>query len=190
MHNIFPSIPGKTMDNLRNWISIKLATSEKQMRKYASKPSFERFRIFNEDLDGIQNKVTNLLLNKPVYDGCAILDLSKTVMYDFHYNVMTPRYGHNLHLLFNDTDSLMNEIFTEKMSLNLWEKHHRVNILGPFVHFLNLDRRSPGCSTWSLVIQSQDWYWLGRAFSWRWWHQLLVLLILCFLRLLLYLLRA
>jgi hypothetical protein len=83
------------------------------MRKYASKPSFERFRIFNEDLDGIQNKVTNLLLNKPVYVGCSILDLSKTVMYDFHYNVMTPRYGNNLHLLFNDTDSLMYEIFTD-----------------------------------------------------------------------------
>ena len=83
------------------------------MRKYASKPSFGRFRIFNEDLDGIQNKVTNLLLNKPVYDGCAILDLSQTVMYDFHYNVMTPRYGNNLHLLFNDTDSLMYEIFTD-----------------------------------------------------------------------------
>lgn len=95
------------MENLRNRVSIKLANSEKQMRKYVSKPSFQRFRIFNEDLVRIENKVTDLLLNKPVYVGCAILDLSKTVMYDFHYNVMTPRYGHNLHLLFTDTDSLM-----------------------------------------------------------------------------------
>ena len=74
---------------------------------------FERFRIFNEDLVGIENKVTNLVLNKPVYVGCTILDLSKTIMYDFHYNVMTPRYGSNLNLLFTDTDSLMYEIFTD-----------------------------------------------------------------------------
>lgn len=62
---------------------------------------------------GVENKKVNLLLNKPVYVGAAILELSKIVMYEFHYKMMKPKYGDNINLLFTDTDSLMYEIFTE-----------------------------------------------------------------------------
>lgn len=67
------SVFGKTMENLRNRVDIKLVNNKRSLRKYTSKPSFERFQIFNEDLVGIQNKKTNLLLNKPVYVGASIL---------------------------------------------------------------------------------------------------------------------
>ena len=101
------------MENLGNRVDIKLVNNEDGLRKYVSKPSFERFQMFNEDLVGIQNKKTNLLLNKPVYVGATILELSKIIMYDFHYNMVRPKYGENLNLLFTDTDSLMYEIFTD-----------------------------------------------------------------------------
>ena len=101
------------MENLRNRVDIKLVNNNNALKQYTSRPSFERFQIFNEDLVGVENKKINLLLNKPVYVGATILELSKTVMYDFHYNVMQTKYGDNLHLLFTDTDSLMYEIFTQ-----------------------------------------------------------------------------
>ena len=101
------------MENLRNRVDIKLVNNEDRLKKYTSRPSFERFQIFNEDFVGVENKTTNLLLNKPVYVGATILELSKIVMYDFHYNVMKPKYGDNLNLLFTDIDSLMYQIFTD-----------------------------------------------------------------------------
>lgn len=117
------SVFGKTMENLRNRVDIKLIHNEDSLRTYTCRPSFERFQIFNEDLVGVENKKTSLLLNKPVYVGAAILELSKIVMYDFHYKVMKPKYGDNLHLLFTDTDSLMYEIFTKDIYEDMMEFH-------------------------------------------------------------------
>ncbi|XP_033762615.1 uncharacterized protein LOC117344073 [Pecten maximus] len=97
---------GKTMENLRNRVDIKLIHSEDRLCKYCAKPSFQQCRIFNEDLVGVQMLKTNLLLNRPVYVGFTVLDLSKLIMYDFHYNYMKQNYGQNTKLLFTDTDSL------------------------------------------------------------------------------------
>ena len=55
-------------------------------------------------------KKTSLTMNKPVYLGMCILDLSKIIMFDFHYNYIKPKYGNNAKLLFTDTDSLFYEI--------------------------------------------------------------------------------
>ncbi|KAK3093489.1 hypothetical protein FSP39_016361 [Pinctada imbricata] len=104
---------GKTMENLRNRVDIKLIQNEQKLKKYCSKPSFQRVQIFNEDLVGVENSKVTLLLNKPVYVGQTVLDLAKLVMYDFHYNFMKQKYGEKVKLLFTDTDSLMYEIQTE-----------------------------------------------------------------------------
>ena len=79
----------------------------------SAKPNFNHCNTFSEDLVAIHMKKTKLVLNKPVYLGMCILDLSKTLMYDFHYNYIKRKYGDKAKLLFTDIDSLMYEIQTE-----------------------------------------------------------------------------
>ena len=108
------SVFGKTMENIRNRVDVKLVNTEEKARKLIAKPNFKGPpKIFSENLISVQMKQTNLTMNKPVYLGMCILDLSKTIMFDFHYNYIKPKYGNNAKLLFTDTDSLMYEIETE-----------------------------------------------------------------------------
>ena len=107
------SVFGKTMENIRNRSVIKLVTDKIKAEKLAAKPNFKHCNIFNEDLIAIHMKKISLTFDKPVYLGMCILDLSKTLMYDFHYNYIKKKYGDKARLLFTDTDSLMYEIKTE-----------------------------------------------------------------------------
>ena len=104
---------GKTMENIRNRVDIKLVNNEKQAEKLSAKPNYKHCNIFSEDLVAIHMKKTKLDFDKPVYLGMCILDLSKTLMYDFHYNYIKQKYGDKAKLLLTDTDSLMYEIQTE-----------------------------------------------------------------------------
>ena len=104
---------GKTMENIRNRVDIKLVNNKKQAEKLSAKPNFKHCNIFSEDLVAIHMKKTKLDFDKPVYLGMCILDLSKTLMYDFHYNYIKQKYEDKAKLLLTDTDSLMYEIQTE-----------------------------------------------------------------------------
>ena len=114
------SVFGKTMENIRNRVDIKLVTDRKQAEKLSAKPNFNHCNIFSEDLVAIHMKKTKLVFNKPVYLGMCILDLSKTLMYDFHYNYIKRKYGDKAKLLLTDTDSLKYEIQTEDLGLDLF----------------------------------------------------------------------
>ena len=107
------SVFGKTMENIRNRVNIELVTDENKSEKLAAKPNFNHCNIFSKNLIAIHMKKTKLVYNKPVYLGMCILDLSKTLIYDFHYNYIKQKYGDKAKLLFTDTDSLMYEIQTE-----------------------------------------------------------------------------
>ena len=107
------SVFGKTMENIRNRQDIKLISNRDMARKYTAKPNFQHINIFCENLTALHMKKTSLTFNKPVYLGLCILDLSKTVMYEFHYNYIKPKYGSKANLLYTDADSLMYEIETE-----------------------------------------------------------------------------
>ena len=107
------SVFGTTMENIRNRVDIKLVNDKKQAEKLSAKPNFNHCNIFSEDVVAIHMKKTKLVFDKPVYLGMCILDLSKTLMYDFHYNYIKRKYGDKAKLLLTDTDSTMYEIQTE-----------------------------------------------------------------------------
>ncbi|CAB4000209.1 Gastrula zinc finger [Paramuricea clavata] len=81
--------------------------------KLTASQCFQSHRIMNENLVVVKRMKEVLTLNKPCYVGMSILDLSKTLMYDFHYNTIKKEYGNNSRLLFTDTDSLMYELKTD-----------------------------------------------------------------------------
>ena len=107
------SVFGKTMENIRNRVNVKLVNSDEKFKKLVAKPNYESRKIFDENLVSVHMKKTSLTMNKPVYLGMSILDLSKIVMFDFHYNYIKPKYGNKAKLLFTDTDSFLYEIQTE-----------------------------------------------------------------------------
>ena len=109
------SVFGKTMENLRNRVDVKIvrAWETDKIRKLLSSPSFDRFTIFGNDMAGIHMHKTKLVLNKLVYTGMTILENSKILMYDFFYNRLKAKYGHKCRLVYTDTDSLILDIQTE-----------------------------------------------------------------------------
>ena len=104
------SVFGKTMENIRKRVDVRLVTDEKKLLKLTSKPTYVSSKIFNENLVAVHKIKETLTLNRPAYVGMCILDLSKTLMYDFHYKYIKEKYGQKAKLLFTDTDSLTYEI--------------------------------------------------------------------------------
>ena len=107
------SVFGKTMENIRNRVDIQLVNSEEKAKMLAAKPNFKHCTIFSKRLCAIDMIKKWLNFDKPVYIGACILDRSKILMYDFHYNYILPKYGEKAKLLFTDTDSLAYEIETK-----------------------------------------------------------------------------
>ncbi|GBN22535.1 hypothetical protein AVEN_268168-1, partial [Araneus ventricosus] len=107
------SVYGKTMENIRNRVDVQLVNDEKKAQKLVAAPTFKRFKIFDNELVGVERVKKCLTLDKPIYVGFVILELSKLIMYNFHYNVMKKEYGDKAELLFTDTDSLTYEVETE-----------------------------------------------------------------------------
>jgi len=107
------SVYGKTLEDLRKRQKIKLMTDVTKLNRYVTKPGYISSKIFNENLVAVHNVKEKLILNKPIYVGFCILDLSKWLMYDFHYGFVKQKYGDSAQLLFTDTDSLCYEIDTE-----------------------------------------------------------------------------
>ena len=107
------SVFGKTMENIRNRQDIKLVTTPEQAAKLINRPNYKKRTIFSEDLAAIHMGKTELVFNKPIYVGASILDLSKNLMYEFHYEYIKPKYGDKIQLLMTDTDSLIYEIQTD-----------------------------------------------------------------------------
>ena len=92
---------------------MKLVTSEQKYQKYVMKPNFKDGHPFSKYLFAVEMGKTEIKMNKPVYLGQAILDLSKTLMYEFHYDYMRPKYGSKVKLCYMDTDSFVYEIETK-----------------------------------------------------------------------------
>ena len=114
------SVFGKTMGNIRKRVDVRLVTDEKKLLKLAGKPTFVSSKLFNENLVAVHKIKETLTLNGPTYVGMCILDLSKTLMYDFHYNYIKPKHGEKAKLLFTYTDSLTYKIEAEDVYKEFW----------------------------------------------------------------------
>ena len=102
------------MENIRKHRNIGLVTTEEKYLRTVMKPKFKSGVLFGANLMGCEMSKIKVVMNKPVYLGQAILDLSKIVMYEFHYDYMVPKYGlEKLKLCYMNTDSLIYDIETE-----------------------------------------------------------------------------
>ena len=114
------SVFGKAMENVRKRVDVRPVTNEKKLDKLTSKPTFVSSKIFNENLMAVHKVKETLTLNRPAFLGMCILDLSKTLMYDFHYNYIKKKYANRARLLFTDKESLMYEIEAEDVYKGFW----------------------------------------------------------------------
>ena len=87
---------GKTMENVRKRRDIRLITADKRTNQLISEPNYQAPKYYSENLIGIEMKKIKVKMNKPLYLGLSILDISKTLMYEFWYDYIKPKYADNV----------------------------------------------------------------------------------------------
>ena len=107
------SVFGKTIENISKRQNIILVDTRAKASSLSTKPNCDHATIFDCNLVAVQMKKTEVYFNKPIYIGQAILDLSKTLMVDFHYDYIPKKYTSKAELLFTDTASLLYLIHTD-----------------------------------------------------------------------------
>ena len=104
---------GKTMENIRKHRDIKLVTTDKKRNKLVAEPNYPTMNYISEDLSVIEMNKTKVKMNKPIYLGLSILEISKLLMYEFWYDYMKPKYDDNIKLCYMDADSFIMNIKIE-----------------------------------------------------------------------------
>ena len=107
------SVFGKTMENVRNHRDIKLVTSDKRRKRLVSEPNYHSHKKFSDHLMAIEMNKKRVKMTKQLYLSISILDISKTLMYEFWYDYISPKYGDRVKLCYTDTDSFIINIKTE-----------------------------------------------------------------------------
>ena len=100
------------MENIRKHRDIKLVMADKKSSKLVSEPSYHTINLISEDLSIIEMKKTNVKMNKTIYLGLSILEISKILIYEFWYDYMKPKYDNKVKLCYMDTDSFIMDIKT------------------------------------------------------------------------------
>ncbi|KAJ8911386.1 hypothetical protein NQ315_013521 [Exocentrus adspersus] len=140
------------MENIRRHRIIKLRNhwdGKWGVKNYIASPNFHSIKIFDVDLVAVELNKAEICFNKPLYVGQCILDISKTCVYDFHYNFMLKNLGNNCKLLYTDTDSLVyqitcNDVYTEVIKKNL-EKFDTSDYPSNNIHKIPLvNKKVPG----------------------------------------------
>ena len=115
------SVFGKTMENERESRDIKLVTTERRRKYLVLEPNYHAIKLFTGNVLAIEIKKTQILMNKPVYLGLSKLDLSKTVMYEFQYDYVKPKYGEKAKKYYVDTDSFIVHVKTDDVYKDIVE---------------------------------------------------------------------
>ena len=104
------SVFGKTMENVRNRRDVKLVVTEERRKKSVSETNYDSCKQFSEKSMAIEMRKTELLMDKPITVRQAILDISKTLMFEFFYDYLKPKYQDKMRLCYMDTDSFILQI--------------------------------------------------------------------------------
>ena len=103
------AVYGKAMENMRKRMKVRVASNEKDFVKYASRPTYINHNIYGKKFVVIHERKQLLTLNKPIYVGCVVLELSKLAMYEFYYDFLIQKCE-NVKLLYMNTDSFIIEV--------------------------------------------------------------------------------
>lgn len=130
--NAYPfhfSVFGKTMENTREYRKIDLCSTKEKAEALAKHPSFRAQHHFHDNLISVERYETAVTLNKPIYTGAAVLELSKLLMLDFHYDFIKQQYpGNKSTLAFTDTDSLLYAIETDNVYADMRQHHEHFDL--------------------------------------------------------------
>ena len=127
------------MENVRKHRDIKLVTTDKRRNQLVSEPNYHTTKWLSENLLAIEMKKTKVKMNKPVYLGLSILEISKTRMYEFWYDYMKPKYGDNVKFCYVDANSCIMRSKTEdsiKILLMMLKKELLHQIMKSIDHYL------------------------------------------------------
>ena len=113
------SVFGKTMEDVRNHRDIRVITTDKRKSILASESNYHSTKYISKDLLIMEMKKAEVRMNKPVYLGQAILDISKTLMYEFWYDYIKPKYGDKARLCYMDTDSFIMLVQTHDFYIDI-----------------------------------------------------------------------
>ena len=114
------SVFGKTCENIRNHRKLDFIGTEKRAEKFAAQPTFRNYHLFHENLIAIERYKTSIYFDRPIYTGFSVLDISKILMFDFHYQTIKEKYpGDKSTLCFTDTDSFLYKIKTDDIYMDM-----------------------------------------------------------------------
>ncbi|XP_060865284.1 uncharacterized protein LOC132941306 isoform X2 [Metopolophium dirhodum] len=125
---------GKTMENVRKRMDMELVSCNRRLQKLINRSTFKYSTTYTENLNAVTLEKKIIDFCKPIYIGLAVLDISKSLIYDYHYNVMKSHYGDKIELMYTDTDSLVYFIHTDnfyedlKNNNNLLERMDTSNL--------------------------------------------------------------
>ena len=112
------------MENVRNCRVVKLVAKEERRKKLVSEPNYDSCKQFSDSLMAIEMRKTEVLMDNPIAVGQAILDISKTLTYEFWYDYLKPKYQDNIKLCYMDTDRFILQIQTDNFFNDI---HNDVN---------------------------------------------------------------
>ncbi|XP_022168643.1 uncharacterized protein LOC111032574 [Myzus persicae] len=122
------------MENVRKRMEMELVSCNRRLQKLINRSTFKYSTTYSENLNAVTLKKKIINFCKPIYIGLAVLDISKSLIYDYHYNVMKSHYGDKIQLMYTDTDSLVYFIHTDnfyedlKNNNNLLERMDTSNL--------------------------------------------------------------